>query len=481
MMEYALETMGFQLIFILLYQLSFSRFTFFNWNRYYLLGSCLLSFALPFITLQPVAAMLPQSDLFRPLQSGLIVLPEVTLSSSGNAFFPLNPIALFWILGALASGILLGLKFWRIRRKSTKGQMLPGRAYKVIRIGDSRTAYSFFKWVFLGSGFEQKEEEMILAHEAAHVRQWHSLDILLLEILRIPFWFNPLLWIVQRKLSETHEFLADRASMLNNRKAYYQQILSQVFQVQSLELVNPFYTYSSIKKRIVMSSKRNSPNRLKLNYLILLPVLAGMLAYVSCKEQPKEDPSVEDLVEETAATSEYDQVLEKVRNSNMTAENKAKVMRLLEEAREAEASNTATSGSADINFPENQKENNSFNTDNKTEAVPFAVIDEVPVFPGCEEAEDKRACFNEKITAHIMKNFNYPKEASEKHIEGRVAVMFTIGKDGQIRDIIKRGPDPLLEAEVDRIISTLPKMQAGRQNGQAVDVPFSIPITFKLD
>ena len=231
-----------------------------------------------------------------------------------------------------------------------------------------------------------------------------------------------------------------------------------------------------------MSSKQNSHNRLKLNYLILLPVLAGMLVYVSCMEQPREDPSVEDFVEEIAATSEYEQIREQVRNSDMTAENKEKLMRLIEEARQAEASNTAKSGSADIIFLENQKENNTSDMDNQSgEAVPFAVIDEVPVFPGCEEAEDKRACFNEKISAHIMKNFNYPKEAKEKRIEGRVAVMFTIGKDGQIRDIQRRGPDPLLEAEVDRIISTLPKMQAGRQDGQAVDVPFSIPITFKLD
>jgi TonB family protein len=426
--------------------------------------------------------MLPASEFFQPFETSLIVLPEITLRATGEEFLGPNIIPFLWALGAFASVLLFCLKLWRILKKRKEGSLVSGPAFTLIRIEDKRTAFSFFKWVFIGRGFEKNEEQVLLTHEGVHVRQWHSLDILLLELLRIAFWFNPLLWLYQYRLSETHEFLADRACIKNGRKQYYQQMLSQVFQVKSLELANPFYKNSSIKKRIVMSSKQNSHNRLKLNYLILLPVLAGMLFYASCNEQPKEDPSVEDLVEEIGTTSEYEQIREQVRNSDMTAENKEKIMRLIEEARQAESSNTAKSGSADIIFLENQEENNSPDMDNQSgEAVPFAVIDEVPVFPGCEEAEDKRACFNEKITAHIMKHFNYPKEAEEKHIEGRVAVMFTIGKDGQIRDIKKRGPDPLLEAEVDRIISSLPKMQAGRQNGRAVDVPFSVPITFKLD
>ncbi|WP_445383207.1 TonB family protein [Robiginitalea sp. IMCC43444] len=482
MMGDILETIGFQAAFLLLYQYGFSRNTFFTWNRLYLLGSCLLSFILPFAVLEPIRTILPAPEFLQPFETGLIVLPEITLRATGEEFSGLNLIPFFWVLGTLVCGVFFCLKLWRILRKRKEGNLIPGPGFTLIRIEDKRLAFSFFKWVFVGSGFEKKEEQVLLTHEGVHVRQWHSLDILLLELLRIVFWFNPLLWLYQRKLSEIHEFLADRASIKNGRKQYYQQMLSQVFQVKSLELVNPFYKNSSIKKRIVMSSKQNSHNRLKLNYLILLPVLAGMLVYVSCMEQPKEDPSVEDLVEEIATASEYEQIQEKVRNSDMTTENKEKVMRLIEEARQAEASNTAKSGSTDIIFLENQKENNSSVIDNQTgEAVPFAVIDEVPVFPGCEEAEDKRACFNEKIMEHIMKHFSYPEEAEEKGIEGRVVVMFTIGKDGQIRDIKKRGPDPLLEAEVDRIISTLPKMQAGRQNGRAVDVPFSVPITFKLD
>lgn len=112
--------------------------------------------------------------------------------------------------------------------------------------------------------------------------------------------------------------------------------------------------------------------------------------------------------------------------------------------------------------------------------VPFAVIEDVPIFPGCEGASDKRACFNEMMQQHIRKNFRYPEIAQEMGIQGRVNVMFTIQKDGSIGNIRYRGPDKNLEAEALRIIEKLPKMTPGKQRGRPVRVPFSIPITFKL-
>jgi protein TonB len=112
--------------------------------------------------------------------------------------------------------------------------------------------------------------------------------------------------------------------------------------------------------------------------------------------------------------------------------------------------------------------------------VPFAVIEDVPVFPGCENAKDKRACFNEMMQKHIVKNFRYPEIAQEMGVQGRVSVMFVIQKDGSIGDVRMRGPDKNLEAEAARIIGKLPKMTPGKQRGRAVRVPFSIPIVFKL-
>ncbi len=112
--------------------------------------------------------------------------------------------------------------------------------------------------------------------------------------------------------------------------------------------------------------------------------------------------------------------------------------------------------------------------------VPFAVIENVPVFPGCEGAGDKRKCFQDMMQKHIRKNFRYPEIAQDMGVQGRVNVIFVIQKDGSIGNVRMRGPDKNLEKEAARIIGKLPKMTPGKQRGRAVRVPFSIPITFKL-
>ncbi len=116
-------------------------------------------------------------------------------------------------------------------------------------------------------------------------------------------------------------------------------------------------------------------------------------------------------------------------------------------------------------------------------SVPFAVIEKVPVFPGCETLEteaERKACFNQKIQEHIQKNFNYPATALEMGISGRVFLQFEIGADGMVKNIRKRGPDRLLEEEAVRIIASLPQMKPGMQRGRPAKVGYSIPINFMM-
>ncbi len=112
--------------------------------------------------------------------------------------------------------------------------------------------------------------------------------------------------------------------------------------------------------------------------------------------------------------------------------------------------------------------------------VPWITIEEVPIFPGCENENDKRACFQKMIRKHVNKNFRYPEKAQEMGLEGKVHTMFIIQKDGSIGNVQMRGPHKTLEIEAARIINKLPKMKPGKQRGNAVKVPFMIPITFKL-
>ncbi len=113
--------------------------------------------------------------------------------------------------------------------------------------------------------------------------------------------------------------------------------------------------------------------------------------------------------------------------------------------------------------------------------VPFAIIENVPVFPGCEIYDtqaQRKECFNQKVQEHIRDNFQYPPDALEMHITGRVYVQFVIDSQGRISNIEKRGPDRLLEKEAVRIMSLLPQVKPGQQRGRSVSVRYSIPINF---
>ena len=114
--------------------------------------------------------------------------------------------------------------------------------------------------------------------------------------------------------------------------------------------------------------------------------------------------------------------------------------------------------------------------------VAFAVIENVPVFPGCEglSKEATKECFQKKIQKHVMDNFNYPESALELNIQGRVSVVFVIDGKGVTTNVRSRGPDKILEQEAERIIKLLPKMKPGTQRGRPVKVAYAVPIFFKM-
>ena len=116
--------------------------------------------------------------------------------------------------------------------------------------------------------------------------------------------------------------------------------------------------------------------------------------------------------------------------------------------------------------------------------VPFAVIEDVPIFPGCEgkrNNDERKACMSEKITEFVNRRFN-TELGSELGLSGinRIYVQFRIEKNGNITVLGARAPHPRLQQEAERVVNQLPKMQPGKQRGQAVGVLYSLPITFRV-
>jgi len=119
------------------------------------------------------------------------------------------------------------------------------------------------------------------------------------------------------------------------------------------------------------------------------------------------------------------------------------------------------------------------------EDVPFAIIEDVPVFPGCEggSKEEKKVCFSKKISRHVNRKFNSSLASDLGLSSGkkRIFVMFKIDQTGRITEVRARAPHPRLQKEAVRVVKTLPKMIPGKQRGRPVSVRYSLPISFIVE
>ncbi len=118
------------------------------------------------------------------------------------------------------------------------------------------------------------------------------------------------------------------------------------------------------------------------------------------------------------------------------------------------------------------------------EVLSFAVVESVPVFPGCEGASnnaERQQCFQTEMQRFVAKNYKFPEMARQMGIQGRVYIDFVIEKDGRVSNVrVVRGVDDLLDDEAVRVIKALPKFQPAKQRGKPVRMSFTMPFNLKL-
>ncbi|MBT3871067.1 MAG: energy transducer TonB, partial [Flavobacteriaceae bacterium] len=123
--------------------------------------------------------------------------------------------------------------------------------------------------------------------------------------------------------------------------------------------------------------------------------------------------------------------------------------------------------------------------DEEISDVPFSVIENVPIYPGCEKKKnnaEKKKCMSEKVMKFVQKKFNTDL-AGDLGLEGRqrISVQFKIDKNGNVVNVRARAPHPKLEQEAVKVVNALPKMIPGKQRGKAVGVLYSLPILFQVE
>lgn len=220
-----------------------------------------------------------------------------------------------------------------------------------------------------------------------------------------------------------------------------------------------------------MLQKSKSTKTAQFKYLLLLPIICGMLVYTACSNDPKAEEQKNVSQSDSEVMNKINELAEAImKKGEMTPEEEKALKLLTTEAQPGDKVYTSVQEYLDETADENDL------------AVPFAAIDKVPAYPDCAgDNEAMKKCFTERITAFVGENFN-TKIGNDLNLSGRqrIAVQFKIDKTGNIVDVKARAPKPELEAEAIRIVQKLPQMQPGEQDGKKVSVIYSLPIVFEV-
>lgn len=283
-LPYLLTASLYMALFYSCYWLVLRRNTFFSLNRAYLLGSISLSLVLPLIKL-PAGT----SDVL-PLET--VTLPAFTVGKTTDAD-TLTTMQWLWLayaLGVMIMLVRLGLNLRSVLQLIGSGVAEKVPLYTLVCLpDDSSPSFSFGRFLVLNYTDACNRPAALLRHEEAHIRQRHTLDVLFLEVVRIAFWFNPVLWLYKRSLQEIHEFLADRSVLQTPQPDYPHQLVAYALNIPSATLITPFVSKSTLKQRLIMLQKTESSRRSLLGYALALP-LAALL--VMCTQSEQDLPQV---------------------------------------------------------------------------------------------------------------------------------------------------------------------------------------------
>ena len=283
--QYLLEFSLCLALFYGLYHFLLRKETYFQLNRWYLLLSPVLSMIIPFLDWQLPA---------EPTQSNWdqIMVPLVTdiqqqqMIMWENLGRPADPVSSFTYLDLLLIIYLLGMlwmcgrllyRTWRVMKLIGQGEQQQEQGYTVVKHQGKVPAASFLSYVFWEEGPLNPERKKILEHELVHVRQWHSLDVLLMEVWVMLKWFHPLIYWYRNSLRLTHEYIADAyvSGMTGNRLEYAELLTRTQPVTVSHQLLHHFN--SSIKMRLLMLAKNQSSKWKYLKLLAIIPATALLM------------------------------------------------------------------------------------------------------------------------------------------------------------------------------------------------------------
>lgn len=425
---YILQSTAILSLFWLIYMLFLRKDTLFKMQRTFLLSGLGLSAVLPLLDF-PLSMKAGEDGRFAYLLEAVVVTPGEMRNNLLESTFPVTWLQAGYFMVTTGLFIVFAFRVFRIIAIIRKNKRVRETGI-IVEIPNDWAPFSFFGYIFLNKNkYEERHLESIRLHEQVHVKQWHSADVVLLEILLALHWFNPLFWYYRKSLKNIHEYLADREVVESGHPlTEYQQLIFAESTGIPVSAMSNNFSRSLIKRRIIMMKRKTNRKQAVLKYLLISPV-ALMLAFLFTVTPGKE-------------------LFSQAGGELPPAPPKAGKAPAIGEA-----------APQDPAAPQ------------KEEQV-FIVVHKMPEFKDGQKG----------LQNYIFENLSYPEEARIEGIEGKVYVSYIVKKTGEVTGVkVVRGASDILDKEAYRVVKEMPDWKPGENEaGEKVNVQMTLPILFDL-
>lgn len=513
--HYLIQVNLYLVLFYGFYRLLLANETFYNLNRIYLVGSAVLSFGIPFWYSDYIQSFFITQQVNEVFYTVLSPAVFGVKTNAENPFTWFDLLKVFYVFCTVFLSIKLIFNFLQLKRILQNSE-----GYSKFGAG-----FSFFNFVFVDKDLQK--HEVVMEHEYVHIKQLHSADVVLFEVIAVLCWFNPVVYFYKKSVKHIHEFIADDiASKLEASKADYAMLLfSQQFGLNPHQLTNQFIDKSTLKRRIEMLNKPRSRKIALLKYGFTAPLFALMLVIASASIAKNNGiKKVEKIVEKTAEMPITELSILPIKE--ILAEKETPVKGKVTAAEDGKPlagvvikvkdKNMGTTTDMDGNYminagpsdelvftfvgfesstvPVTDKKIIDVKLKSKNDGTPIGLHEVVvaglkptinyeseEIFTTVEENPSFEGGVLE-LYRFIAKNLRYPIEARNKNIDGKVFVKFIVRADGTTSDIsILKGIGAGCDEEVVRVVGMMPKWKPGKQKGKPVSVYFTMPVSFVLE
>ncbi|WP_288983436.1 M56 family metallopeptidase [uncultured Flavobacterium sp.] len=279
-------------VFLSFYHLVLEREKMHEFNRFYLLGTILISLSIPLLTFE-IIKIVPVVENIKPISLDAITTTFTENSIQENVIplqEPTNytPYLLWLIYGLITSALIarFAINCFKLISKSKSNPIVKYKNANLVLVDEKTIPHTFLNFIYIN--FEDYNnrniEDELYTHELVHVNQKHTIDILFIEVLKVFFWFNPLFIFYKKAIQLNHEFLADEeiVKTYNNVPFYQNLLLQKSSNVQTIYLASNL-NYLVTKKRLIMMTKSTSQKIAILKKLAIAPILIGLVYFFCIK------------------------------------------------------------------------------------------------------------------------------------------------------------------------------------------------------